>query len=670
MYGQILKSLRLLSKGEVIAKTGSDFIGQHVGESQNKTRAILELAEGSVLLIDECYVLDDQNYGKQVLDTIVEKVLGSPGEDIAVVMIGYEKEISKMLRNQNPGLARRFDLSYALSFDDFDDEELLWIFSDCCKRSNLEAPIEVKCAAVKQLSKQRTMKNFGNAGAVNNLLSDAKKRRQLRLKRENKAGESSEGLTAEDITGQKCDFEVNPMQILKDLESDDAEDGYTMTLLKIASQIMVRKREGGSFTGIVQNFVLTGSAGVGKSTVAKKLSEILYAFGLLATDKVVETSGLGLTGQYVGQTKKAVEEKMEQARGGCLFIDEAYDLGVGGYGPEAITQLLAMLTLDEYKDGKTVVIMAGYSDKMQQMMSVNEGLASRFEGHIHFEDWDSAKCVNLVKSLALKNEGVSFKIEDSAREVLLEGFETLSSKTNPRKGWANARDAIAMFRRIRTERDNRISKKIKDNTYDEDDEDMLTTLTEQDAALAVAGFLKARPLNSNMSVGGGCVGGGGAINSPTGAQQLKAEPVSKVDLASATSSKVAQQEMKDDVKPPVPPEAPPPIIIICIEATTWNHENAKVETGDPEKKRAAMKDNIEKLRDLQDKVEKEADGTKKGGKMNELKAERKRQMLLNVSNCPANFGWRKVSSGWTCTGLSHHVSDIELEALYVKMFPN
>eukprot|EP00569_Conticribra_weissflogii_P010038 CAMPEP_0171369846 /NCGR_PEP_ID=MMETSP0879-20121228/7625_1 /TAXON_ID=67004 /ORGANISM="Thalassiosira weissflogii, Strain CCMP1336" /LENGTH=90 /DNA_ID=CAMNT_0011878217 /DNA_START=157 /DNA_END=425 /DNA_ORIENTATION=+ len=87
-------------------------------QSQTKTVQILEGASGKVLLIDEAYALDDSLYGKQVLDTLVEKVQGSPSDDIAVVLIGYEEPMSKMLREQNPGLARRFPKEHAFYFDD------------------------------------------------------------------------------------------------------------------------------------------------------------------------------------------------------------------------------------------------------------------------------------------------------------------------------------------------------------------------------------------------------------------------------------------------------------------------------------------------------------------------------------------------------------------------
>ena len=89
------------------------------------------------------------------------------------------------------------------------------------------------------------------------------------------------------------------------------------------------------------------------------LFRVLHGFGLLASDHLEITSAMDLTGEYLGQTKEKVAKAMEAARGGVLFIDEAYELGAKGYGEEAITKLLSMLTEDDYMDGKTIVVMAG-----------------------------------------------------------------------------------------------------------------------------------------------------------------------------------------------------------------------------------------------------------------------------------------------------------------------
>ena len=493
-YGKLLKALRLLTKGDVIAKTASDFVGSAVGESQKKTQAILALAEGCVLLIDEAYVLDDQLYGKQVLDTIVEKVLGTPGEDIAVVLIGYERQISKMIFDQNPGLTRCFDLTYALRFVDYTDNELMQIFSNVCRAEKVKASVDVKCAAVKQLSKQRSMKNFGNAGAVNNLLSDALKRLLLRQKNDKSA--EKDRLTVEDVSGNRSRFEGDPFEIFKDLEGDSSDSGYTSMLNNIRDQILVRKKEGSSLVGVVENFIFFGASGVGKTAVARKMSQMLYAFGLLGSDKVVETSGLGLTGQYLGQTKKVVEEQMEAARGGILLIDEFYEMG-GGYAKEAIAQLLAMMTFDDYKDGKTIVILAGYTKQMQDMLDINEGLKSRFEptGHVNFEDWSPNKCIKVVLSLASKGDVKFQPLAMNVENALRDGFEKLSTDDNYKKGWANARDAESMFKTLKKSRDQRIAKLMKEGGYSALDDVAKTTITIEDAERAVGILLKSRKVN-------------------------------------------------------------------------------------------------------------------------------------------------------------------------------
>jgi Cdc6-like AAA superfamily ATPase len=178
IYGKILCTLKFLSSGELMLKVGSDFVGDKVGdkvgEAQSKTRAILDAADGKVLLIDEAYVLDDNLYGKQALDTIVEKVQATPGADMCVIMAGYEAPMIKMMREQNAGLSSRFDPRYALEFEDYSDEELLQILTDEVNKGRIEMDIETKVHAMEQLAKRRSMPNFGNARAVKTLVSNAK----------------------------------------------------------------------------------------------------------------------------------------------------------------------------------------------------------------------------------------------------------------------------------------------------------------------------------------------------------------------------------------------------------------------------------------------------------------------------------------------------------------
>ena len=113
-------------------------------------------------------------YGKEALDTLVGKANNAAGDDIAVIMCGYEEEMKEMLLNQNPGLQRRFPLAAAFRFQDFTNDELLSILVNGAMRDSLKMPRDVADVAVAMLAKERVKPNFGNAGAANEMLNRAK----------------------------------------------------------------------------------------------------------------------------------------------------------------------------------------------------------------------------------------------------------------------------------------------------------------------------------------------------------------------------------------------------------------------------------------------------------------------------------------------------------------
>jgi hypothetical protein len=125
-------------------------------------------------MTDEAYGLDDSMYGNQALDVLVEKVQGTEADDIAVLLLGYKDQMMEMLDNQNPGLRRRFAADQAFRFEDYTAAQLEMILSNCCKTKHYKPLLEFRERALKQLEIQRRSEsNFGNAGAVQNLLKDA-----------------------------------------------------------------------------------------------------------------------------------------------------------------------------------------------------------------------------------------------------------------------------------------------------------------------------------------------------------------------------------------------------------------------------------------------------------------------------------------------------------------
>jgi hypothetical protein len=129
---------------------------------------------------------------------------------------------------------------------------------------------------------------------------------------------------------------------------------------------------------------------------------------------------------------------MDAARGGLLFIDEAYNLGCGMYGQQAMTVLLSMATHEDF--ATTAIVLAGYPDDMQGMLSRNQGMSSRFQQTLDFPDWTGEQCADFVRGTLKQQE---YKLGDGALGALTKGFTTLAC----RPGWANARDAVDVLDR-------------------------------------------------------------------------------------------------------------------------------------------------------------------------------------------------------------------------------
>lgn len=481
LYAMILRDLGLLSKGELHVKTPSDFVGSVLGESEKKSRAILKAAIGSVLLIDEAYGLYSKNdadpYRKAVIDTIVAEVQNVPGDDQCLIMCGYQSQMEEMMRNANPGLARRMSLDNAFVFDDFSNDELQQILNQKLSKLSLSASWSAQQCAVDVLAKQRRRRNFGNGGAVATLISSAMQRMNQRLQAlpVNERAKSME-LKEEDFDPDISDERIQkmrrlgPTSIFADLIGCQ---NIREKMTEYAEAIALNERKGKDrLCGLEFNFRFVGSPGTGKTTVARRMGLMFHLLGVLASDQVVCVSAAHLIGQYVGQTAPKTREKMEEALGCVLFIDEAYRLCEGPFAKEAVDELVNLLTEPQFYQ-KVVVILAGYEKEIDELMRSNPGLDSRFPAKIVFQDFSATDCFALLKD---KLAQAGLEVSDSCRGAALKVFDALVKS----KDWGNGRDVGTLANDIQRASAHRILKLPEKNDGDFDvllDSEVLDCLT-------------------------------------------------------------------------------------------------------------------------------------------------------------------------------------------------
>jgi stage V sporulation protein K len=188
------------------------------------------------------------------------------------------------------------------------------------------------------------------------------------------------------------------------------------------------------------HMIFSGNPGTGKTTVARIVSRIFAALGVIEKGHLVETDRLGLVGQYVGHTAKKTADLVQQALDGVLFVDEAYALVAGGendFGREAIDTLVKRM--EDHRD-RLIVIAAGYPDDMKHFIDTNPGLQSRFTIHLNFEDYTAPELVGIFKGFCEKNQYTL----DASAEAALEARITTELKTAGR-GFGNGRHMRNLF---------------------------------------------------------------------------------------------------------------------------------------------------------------------------------------------------------------------------------
>ncbi|MBR9920509.1 MAG: AAA family ATPase [Bacteroidetes bacterium] len=436
MMGRLYKKMGLISKGHVHEVDRVDLVGEYIGQTAPKVKEAIEKARGGVLFIDEAYALarsndDTKDFGREVIEILVKEMSNGKG-DLVVIVAGYPKEMKHFL-DSNPGLKSRFKLFF--EFSDYLPQELSQIAGYACAEKGVTLTPQASELIDEMIVKayRRRDRTFGNARFVFDLIERSKVNLGLRVMSVDDPDKLPSDFLGtvelQDVAGLNIDGKRELPNIPVD-ESllkealNELNDLIGIGSIKREIRELVRLvrfyRETGKdvLNSFFLHTVFIGNPGTGKTTVARILTKIYKALGVLERGHMVETDRQGMVAGFLGQTAIKTAEKIDEAMGGVLFIDEAYALTqrTGGmfndYGDEAIQTLLKRM---EDQRGAFFVFVAGYPENMESFLKANPGLSSRFDKVLKFEDYNAPQ---LFEIAMLMFEQRKMQPTDAAQEYL------------------------------------------------------------------------------------------------------------------------------------------------------------------------------------------------------------------------------------------------------------
>lgn len=421
IIADIYSALGLLKRGHLVEVGPQDLIAEYVGQTAAKTSDAIEKANGGVLFIDEAYSLVEQGtggYGAEAIATLV-KAMEDKREEFAVIVAGYTEPMIRFVKS-NPGIQSRF--TNQIYFENYSFDELTQIFEKLCAEHKIKLNEETLKLVRRHLSRNETGGAGGNGRYIRKLFAKMFENMSVRALEDGVIEDHEVTEFQPTDVPMSLESHSKPLTVDQALAELDDLVGLDDVKKRVRELIQVHQARAAMDNAnrpVVDNslnLVFTGDPGTGKTTVARIITKVYQAVGVLPRGQLIETGRQDLVAAYVGQTALKVEGKIDEAMGGVLFIDEAYSLtnkgGGTSYGDEAVAALVQFL---DNRRGKFALIAAGYKEDMRLFLESNPGLKSRIDHEIYFPNYSLAQLIQIFEKLANKKE---IEVSDDVRAAV------------------------------------------------------------------------------------------------------------------------------------------------------------------------------------------------------------------------------------------------------------
>jgi replication-associated recombination protein RarA len=438
ILAKLYYALELRSSDRVVEISAADIVSPYnPGDvSVNMSNKIKE-AMGGVLFIDEVYQFAEDEWLKRAFENVLMKAMEDHRDNLTVLAAGYGDEQIQSVLKINPGVRSRFNYSEGnINFPDYTIEELVQISQVMLDKEKRTLTPEAHKKMIQYIKSRVSLGKMDNARGVRNLIDTMIKKAAMNDQ-------------FEKIEANSVPDDVKMQETVDDILRELDEKFIGLQNVKDQIRKIARKIEHNERHKIVSeqkyNMQFLGNPGTGKTTIARYMSRVFNALGLIEGNGYIEKGATALKGTFIGDAQSNVRKAFEKAReeGKLLFIDEAHNLYSSNpnlrdaYGADIIATLVTEVLAPNNQ--RVYTILAGYPEAMKHLMEADLGFERRFPFIVTFPDYSVDECFEILQLYFKEQKKV---IDVSNRDAIEKRLKTIIEERKKRAGknFGNAGD--------------------------------------------------------------------------------------------------------------------------------------------------------------------------------------------------------------------------------------